>query len=176
MSLLIGYLADVDFSSEGFRFLGSLRFDFVGAFKLLSPDTIRAQITTVPPLKKIEEDNFYPYLSIAFVLFESITPTFHFKSTGLHCLTRKDNLIPFVMKDGGRKCSPVDKIEITSLANSNISIDGELYKADSVFGEVIQKISGFEITEDPELTSGNKRKGSLIEDCDSLQGKIFRIA
>lgn len=166
----------MDFSSEGFRFLGSLRFDVVGALKLLNPVTVRAQIKTEPSYKNIEEDNFYPYLSIAIVLFEHITPSFNFKSTGLHCLTRKDNLIPFVLQHGGRKCIPVDKIEISDIAGVNISIDGEMYKAECLIGEIIQKISTFEMAEDTTVTDTRRRKGSLIQDCESLQGKIFRIA
>lgn len=156
--------------------MGSARFDVFGAFKLFKASTIDAQLTSTPAIKELDTDNLYPYLSIALVMFEYITPTFNFKSTGLHYLTRKDNLIPFVLSSENRQCRPVDRIEIQGLGGAKVSIDGEPYTADSLIAEVIQKCpTQMSIEEDkPSLAL----KGPQISESDStgFLGKVLRIA
>lgn len=176
MSLLIGYLADVDFGSEGLRFLGSMRFDLYGAFKLLTPTSFRAAVKTTPSIQEFESETIEPFLSIALMLFEYLTPTFGFVSAGLNYLTRKGNLIPFVLDRSKRTCTPVDQIAVDGISSVHLSIDGELYKADSLIGEMLQKPSLLTAKVPEENLTLEKSLGDDTVDLDSLLGKVLRIA
>lgn len=176
LALLVGYLADVDLGSETLRFLGSTRFEVYGAFKLLWPSTLACDVVTRPPVAQTELSNFYPYLSLALVNFPYIAQTFGFEGSGFHCLTRRDNLIPFVLKQVNRQCQKVNYLEIKGMKDQLVSIDGEIYKADSIVGELVQET---EIKEETvEEVIEEKPSPDTIETIAKRMflGKVLRIA
>lgn len=140
------------------------------------PSTVNAEITTIPPVQKVENNLGDPYLSISITLFPYLTQSFGFEGSGFHCLTRKDNLIPFVLNKSSRKCQKVDYFKASGLIGHKISIDGELYKADSIEGVVFQEA---EIkVETKEEFIDEKPSPGTVNSLNKMMflGKVLRIA
>jgi len=142
---LIGYLADVDFGSEKFRFLGGARFDIYGAYKLLSPDPVRAKIEANPPLPPRRDiDTLNPYTrdpsyhTLCVCTLPLLTPTFEFTSPGLALRPSSLPLLPWLA--GSRPATPLDSIHIQIEDDHEriMSVDGERYKGREVRGEKVR--------------------------------------
>lgn len=140
------------------------------------PTTVNASIVTKPVVAKVANNDIDPYLSISVSLLPYLTQTFAFDGVGFHCLTRKDNLIPFVLNKSSRKCQKIDRFEATGLNGHLISIDGELYKADAVEGVLLeaaetQEETKVEIIEEKPSPGNNYVIGKKM-----FLGRVLRIA
>ena len=127
LSVLAGFLADVDFESEVFRCLGSLRFDLYGAFRCLFPKTLQVKTLAYGsrPLEHVQEKLY----SVAFLASTSITPTFHFDSPGLSLLPTSNSLVNWLLKSNHPVVRADGPLTIDFGQATTLSIDGEAYRA-----------------------------------------------
>lgn len=127
LSVLAGFLADVDFESEVFRCLGSLRFDLYGAFRCLFPKTLEVKHLAYGSRSQEECPN--KLYSLAFLASTSITPTFHFDSAGLSLLPTSKSLVNWLLCSNHEVVRENGPLIVEFDTATTLSIDGEPYRA-----------------------------------------------
>ena len=136
LACLVGYLADVDFGSEKLRFIGGARFDVYGAYQLIAHKPIRAKISIDDQSIVMEGGGFNSFHSISVINMKELSAGFVFDKPGVSAIPSTQYLLPFVLKPTCNYRLP-QRISIELETEAAFSIDGEKYKAKSVYGERI---------------------------------------